>query len=128
MDDQHLESCLRKLRSSSSEPDSVNASLEERIMKEFAVVKLGKRRAKRVVFALVIFAVCGLGFLAAGGDAAVVNYVAPPTEKGEDGKQIPKYQPMWKPLIHHIHEHLRRLHSRGSVHTGGSSNPRTSEQ
>lgn len=132
MNDQYLESCLQRLKSSACEPENVNERLEERIMEEYAMVQVGNRRSKRIKIALMLLVICSVGFLAAGGDAAVVNGVAGSFESTggdrsqQQNKSIPKYQPIWKMLMHHVHDHIRSFHSSGQ--SNGQSSRSTLEQ
>ncbi len=105
MNNEQLESCLIKLKSSSREPDRIDGCLEERMMELHASTKKRSLRTKRVAAIMALLLVSGTGFVALGGDAAVVNYVSPSTEIDADGKVVPHDFSMGK-WLHRMHDHL----------------------
>ena len=107
MNNEQLESYLKKLKSSSSGPDVLDDRIEERIMKEFSVMKSNRSRMRRVAIVFSVLLICGTGFVAAGGDAAVKNYISSGSETDASGNPIPDSESLWTYLLRHVHEHLR---------------------
>jgi hypothetical protein len=105
MHNDQVESCLRELGSSSREPDGIDKNLEERMMDLHA--SIGKRSilTRRLAAVVVVLLVTGTGFVAIGGDTAVVNYVSPSTEVDADGNIVPHDFSLGK-WMHRVHDHL----------------------
>ena len=107
MNNEQLESYLKKLKSSSSGPDVLDDRIEEKIMKEFSVMKSNRSRMRRVAIVFAVLLICGTGFVVAGGDAAVKNYISSGSETDASGNPIPDSESLWTYLLRHVHEHLR---------------------
>ena len=105
MNDDQLEARLRDLKSSSREPDRLDTSLEDRMMKLSTCTTKNRIRTKRLVAVMAVFLAMGTGFVALGGDAAVVNYISPSTEKDADGNIVPHDFSVGK-WFHEVHDHL----------------------
>lgn len=110
MNDEQLESCLRQWKHSSTEPVMVDLLLEEQMMSEMKTVRTSRNRLRRAAIILSVLFIGATGFLVAGGDAAVVNYVAPSTGVDEQGNPVPEYEAIWTSLLHHVHAHFRSFH------------------
>ena len=117
-DNQLLEACLRKLKSSSREPEEIDERLEERMMELNLNVRKKRTRTKRVATVLALLLVSGTGFVALGGDSVVMNYIAPSNEKDAQGNPVP-YDFDWGNWFHSIHNHLWE-HFHGHHNTGGA--------
>ena len=114
MNNEQLESCLITLKSSSREPDVINGCLEERMMELHLSLKKRSLRTKRLTAIMALLLVSGTGFVALGGDSAVVNYISPSTEKDAEGNVVPHDFSMGK-WLHRIHDHLwEHFHSHHS--------------
>ena len=105
MNEDQLDVRLRDLKSSSREPDTIDTSLEDRIMKLSTCSTMKRRRTKRLVTMVAVLLVSGTGFVALGGDSAVVNYISPSTEKDADGNIVPHDFSLGK-WFHKAHDHL----------------------
>ncbi len=116
MNDDQLEVCLRNLKSSSREPDSIDGCLEERMMELQSGLNKSRRRTKRWAVIMALLLVSGTGFVALGGDSAVMNYIAPSTEKDAEGNPVP-YDFSWGKWMHGVHDHLWQHFRR---HHGGA--------
>ncbi|HUP78841.1 MAG TPA: hypothetical protein VM260_09815 [Pirellula sp.] len=115
MNEDQLEACLKKLKSSSREPDKIDGCLEKRMMELCSGLKKNRRRTKRLAVIMALLLVSGTGFVAFGGDSAVMNYIAPSAEKDAEGNPV-LYDFSWGKWMHSIHDHLRE-HFR-SQHSG----------
>ena len=60
---------------------------------------------KRYVAIMAVLLASGTGFVALGGDSAVVNYISPSTEKDAEGNIVPHDFSMGK-WLHGLHDHL----------------------
>ena len=113
MNEDQLEVCLRNLKSSSREPDKIDRCLEERMMELCSDLKKNRRRTKRLAATVALLLISGTGFVALGGDSAVMNYISPSTEKDAEGNPVP-YDFNWGKWMHGLHDHLwehfRSLH------------------
>lgn len=105
MNDDQLEMCLRDMKSSSCEPDKVDGILEEQIMGLSSSLKKGRRSRKQMLTLAAIVLLSATGFVALGGDSAVMNYIAPSQEKDADGNPVP-YDFSWGDWMHKIHDHV----------------------
>ena len=105
MNNDQLEACLGNLKSSSREPDKVDGCLEERMMELYSSIGKKRRRTKRLAVCMTVLLIAGTSFVALGGDSAVMNYVAPSTEKDADGNPVP-YDINWGKWMHSLHDHL----------------------
>lgn len=105
MNEDQLDVRLRDLKSSSREPDTFDTCLEDRIMELSACTTKKRRRTKKLAALMAVFLVSGTGFVALGGDSAVVNYISPSTEKDADGNIVPHDFSLGK-WFHKIHDHL----------------------
>ena len=113
MNDDQLEACLKDLKSSSREPDTIDSFLEERVMKMSSNINRKQIRTKRLIVILSVLLVSATGFVALGGDSAVVNYISPSTEKDADGNTVPYDFSIgkWLHNMHdHIYDHFHRQH------------------
>ena len=110
MNENQLESCLKKLKSSSCEPDGFDEQIEARIRKEFHMLKSNRRRRNRIAVVLAVFVICGTGFVVAGGDETVMQLLSSPTVTDATGNPSEKSNSLWSKFISHIHDHLRKLH------------------
>ena len=113
MNDDQLEACLRNLKSSSREPDKIDGYLEERMMELCSNTRKKCRRTKQVAAIMALLLVSGTGFVALGGDSAVMNYISPSTEKDAEGNPVPHDFSLarWMHRIHdHLWEHFRSHH------------------
>lgn len=116
MNDDQLEACLRNLKSSSSEPDNIDSCLEERIMELHSGLSKSRRRTKQWALIMAMLLISGTGFVALGGDSAVMNYIAPSAEKDADGNPVP-HDFSWSKWMHRVHDHLwQHFHN----HHGGA--------
>ena len=68
---------------------------------------IGRKRfvTRRLAAIMVVFLVTGTGFVAMGGDTAVINYVSPSTEKDAEGNIVPHDFSFGK-WMHQMHDHL----------------------
>ncbi len=108
MNDEELESCLEKLKSSSHEPDGIDELLEKRIMKEMNN-RSNRGGVKRLAFKLSILLVCLVGVLFVG--AVVADNINVATSKLDpEGNVVVHSESLWKYLKYHVHEHLRGFH------------------
>lgn len=105
MNDDQLEMCLRNLKSSSREPDTIDNNLEERMMGLSSKIKMSRRRTKRIITVMALVLLSGTGFVALGGDSVVMNYIAPSHEKDTEGNPIPSDFSLGK-WLHKIHDHV----------------------
>jgi hypothetical protein len=113
MNDDQLEACLRSLKSSSREPDTIDSHLEERMMDLSSKIKTRRRRTKRAVVIMALFLVSGMGFVALGGDSAVMNYISPSMEKDAEGNAVP-YDFSLAKWMRKMHDHLwEHFHGHG---------------
>ena len=113
MNEDQLEACLKNLKSSSREPDKIDGFLEERMMELCSGLKKNRRRTKRLAVIMALLLVSGTGFVALGGDSAVMNYIAPSAEKDAEGNSLPYDFSLgrWMHGLHdHLWEHFRKLH------------------
>lgn len=105
MNEDPLETRLRDLKSSPCGPDTFDTCLEDRMM-ELSTYTMKKRiRTKRFVAMMAVILVAGTGFVALGGDSAVVNYISPSTEKDAEGNIVPHDFSLGK-WFHEIHDHV----------------------
>jgi len=80
---------LRFVVGFSREPDTLDTCLEDRIM-ELSTCTMKKRiRTTRFLAVMAVLLVTGEGFIALGGDVAMVNCISPSTEKDADGNIVP---------------------------------------
>ena len=108
MNNEQLESCLKKLKSSSREPDVIDELLEKRIMNEMKQ-RSSRTGVRRLAFKLSIFLVCFAGLLCVG--AVVADNISVATSKLDpDGNVVVHSESLWKYLMYHVHEHLKDLH------------------
>ena len=105
MNDDQLEACLKSLKSSSIEPDRIDVNLEEQMMELNCNIQKRKRRTKRIVTIMALLLASATGFVALGGDSAVMNYISPSTEKDADGNTVP-YDFRWGKWLHKMHDHV----------------------
>ena len=105
MNEDQLDVRLRDLKSSSREPDTFDTCLEDRIMNLSTCTMQNRKTTKRLVAMMVVLLVSGTGFVALGGDSAVVNYISPSTEKDADGKIVPHDFSLGK-WFHKAHDQL----------------------
>ncbi len=105
MNNDQLEACLRNLKSSSREPDRIDGCLEGRMMELCTSAKKKRVRTKRLAAIMALLLVSGTGFVALGGDSAVMNYVSPSTEKDAEGNPVPYDFSLGK-WMHRLHDHL----------------------
>ena len=105
MNDDQLEARLRDLKSSLREPDKLDTCLEDRIMALSTCTTKKCNRKKRLVAVMAVLLVTGTGFVALGGDSAVVNYISPSTEKDAEGNIVPHDFSLGK-WFHQVHDHL----------------------
>jgi hypothetical protein len=113
MNNDQLETCLRSLKSSSCEPDKIDGDLEERMMNLCVSTRTKRRRMNQLAAIAAVLLISGTGFVALGGDTAVMNYISPSTEKDEEGNTIPHDFSVgkWMHSLHdHLWEHFRRHH------------------
>lgn len=113
MNNEQLESCLKRLKSSSCGPGAADESIEKLMMNEFATLKSNQIRTRRIALVFGIILLCGTGFVAAGGDVSVKNYIG--SSSDVDGNPIHESESLWFYLIRHVHAHLGR---HGSMHHG----------
>ncbi len=113
-----LEVCLKNLKSSSREPDEIDGRLEERIMELSTSLRMKKRRSRRFISTMALLLITGTGFVAFGGDSAVMNYIAPSDEKDAEGNPVP-YDFNWGHWLHRAHDHLWD-HFHGNDAKGGT--------
>lgn len=117
MNNEQLECCLKKLKSSSGEPDIIDDRIEEKMMKEFSVMKSNRTRMRRVAVVFAVLLICCTGFVAVGGDATIKNYISATAEVDENGNPVPDSEPLWTYLMRHVHEHLKS-HAHGRSQDG----------
>jgi hypothetical protein len=115
MNEDQLDVRLRDLKSSSREPDTFDTCLEDRIMKLSTCTTIKRRRTKKLVTMVAVLLVSGTGFVALGGDSAVVNYISPSTEKDADGNIVPHDFSLGK-WLHKAHDHMFEYFH--DLHTG----------
>ena len=113
-----LEACLENLKSSSREPDTIDGPLEERMMELSTKLKKKSKRTRRLTAVVALLLISGSGFVALGGDSAVMNYIAPSTELDAQGNPVP-YDIDWGGWLHRIHDHLWE-HFHGRHDHGGT--------
>jgi len=113
VNNEQLESCLRKLKSSSCEPDVCDDRIEEKIMKEHLQMKSNRGRMKRVVVVFALLLLCGAGFVVAGADATVMNYFNSNSERDANGNPVQEAESLWTYMLRHVHDHLRHIHGHG---------------
>ena len=111
MNDNQLEDCLKNLMASQCGPASVDARLEERIMIEFSKSKSKRRRTRRLAFIGAVFLICGTGFVALGGDLAVMNYISPTSAVDASGNPVSHSESRWSGFCRHVHVHLMHIHN-----------------
>lgn len=105
MNDDQLEASLKNLKSSSREPDAIDTCLEERMMELNTMVKKKRLRTKKLAAIMAVFLIFGTGFIALGGDTAVMNYIVPSSELDIEGNPIPYDFSVGK-WLHQLHDHL----------------------
>ena len=105
MNNDQLEACLKSLKSSSVEPDSIDSCLEERMMELCVTTTRKRRRTRRWIAMMALLMVFCTGFVAMGGDRAVLNYLSPSTEMDEEGNLVPHDFSLGK-WMHRLHDHL----------------------
>ncbi len=108
MNNEQLESCLKKLKSSSRKPDMIDEVLEKRIMNEMNQ-RSNRSGIKRLAFKLSIFLACCVGLFFVG--AVVADNINVATSKLDpEGNVVVHSESLWKYLMYHVHAHLRDLH------------------
>lgn len=105
MNEDQLDVRLRDLKSSSRGPDTFDTCLEDRIMKLSTCATKNRKRTQKLVAMMAVLLVAGTGFVALGGDSAVVNYISPSTEKDADGNIVPHDFSLGK-WLHKAHDQL----------------------
>ncbi len=71
----------------------------------YSSMRRRRLRASRCAAAAALFLVLGTGFVALGGDSAVINLISPSTEKDAEGNLIPHDFSVGK-WLHRLHDHL----------------------
>lgn len=110
MNHEQLDHYLKNLKSSSSEPGTFDPEIEQRMLAEFAMLQVNRRRRYRITVALCIVFALATGLLASGSDVAVANYFGVQTSVDDEGHVEFGYRSLWSRMIDHVHDHLRQLH------------------
>ena len=105
MNDDQLDKCFQNLKSSVNVPVTIDTRLEERVMELTTCLKNRRTRTRRLVATIALLFVAGTGFVAMGGDSAVINYISPSAELDEQGNPIP-YDANWGKWLRSFHDHV----------------------
>lgn len=116
MNDDQVEACFAKLKSSSREPDMIDNELENRMIQLHSKMGRNRIRSRRVAVVMALLLLSGSSFVAFGGDTVVANYIAPSSEKEADGNPIPHDFSIGK-WLHQAHDHLwKHFHAMHGTH------------
>ena len=119
MNNDQLEYYLKKLSACPSEQAVFDERIEERMNKEFRLMKSNRKSRNRLAIALLFFLMCGTGFVVMGGENNFLNYLSSTSQFDEEGNAIQATDSWWISMLRHVHQHFHDFH--GSAGKGSDA-------